>query len=191
MIITTIKYNGSKLKLGGFGFRKYQMVKLGEIAVASVKARVAKGVGSDDATMKPLNVPYANWKARHGMKPVRDLSGPGGRTYVEERKGKKYTRTVRAESAHMLDNFTVRYADEMTVRMDITANWARIRARSNEQRAPWFGFSTNDTRAIAEAAQKMFGGIVTDLAVRLKGKSGSPIWMNPAAMQDDFLRKVS
>jgi hypothetical protein len=93
--------------------------------------------------------------------------------------------------AHMLDNFTVRYADELVVRMDITAQWARDRARGNEMRAPWFGMSPNDVRAIVLFAQSLFHANVTDLAVRLKVQTGPAVWMSPLGSQDEMLRKVA
>ncbi len=197
MIKTTFKFHGSKITLAGYGFRKYQMVQLGQVAVGAVKARVAMGVGSDDAAMKPLADRYKTWKAAKGMNTIRDLTGPGSRTYKDtSKKHKGAIRTIRAESAHMLDNFTVRYADELTVRMDISAQWARIRARANERRAPWFGFSPNDIRIIMNSARVMFGVNITDLAVKLRAQRGSAVWMNPNGiagemLQGDLLRKVA
>ena len=192
MIKTSINYNGSKLTLGGYGFRKYQMVRLGQLAVGTVKARVAKGVGSNDAPMKPLAPGYAGWKRKIGLQPIRDLTGPGARTYgVINNMGFKKIRKIRQASPHMLDNFTVRYADAMTVRMDITAQWARTKARSNERRAAWFGFSNGDVRIIIAAAQRMFMGNVTDLAVRLRGQRGGAVWMDPLGLHDELLKKVA
>ena len=197
MIKTTFKFHGSKITLAGYGFRKYQMVQLGQVAVGAVKARAAKGVGSDDAAMKPLADRYKKVKAKAGLNPIRDLTGPGSRTYVDTSKKHHGTiRTIRADSAHMLDNFTVRYADELTVRMDISAQWARIRARANERRAPWFGFSPNDIRTIMNSARVMFCVNITDLAVKLRAQRGSAVWMNPNGIagemrQGDLLRKIA
>jgi hypothetical protein len=197
VIKTTFKFHGSKITLAGYGFRKYQMVQLGQVAVGAVKTRVAQGVGSDDASMKALADRYKKLKTKAGLTPIRDLTGPGSRTYVDTSKKHHGTiRTIRAESAHMLDNFTVRYADEQTVRMDISAQWARIRARANERRAPWFGFSPNDIRTIMNSARVMFGVNITDLAVKLRAQRGSAVWMNPNGiagemLQGDLLRKVA
>ena len=234
MIQTRITFNGSKVRLGpGIGFKKYQMLTLGQYALDTIKARVTKGIGSDDAPMKPLTERYRTFKELIGLQPIRDLHGPGkttymARTYVKDAAqhfggkvrgwrnglinpfafnarnrlphagGRPYITTqkdIRFRSvgggAHMLDNFTVRYADELVVRMDITAQWARDRARGNEMRAPWFGMSPNDVRAIALYAQSLFHANVTDLAVRLKVKSGPAVWMNPLGSQDEMLRKVA
>ena len=97
MIKATFKFRGSKITLAGYGFRKYQMVQLGQVAVGAVKARVAKAVGSDDAAMKPLADRYKTWKAAKGMNPIRDLTGPGNRTYKDtSKKHKGAIRTIRA-----------------------------------------------------------------------------------------------
>jgi hypothetical protein len=209
------------------------MLTLGQYALDTIKARVTKGIGSDDAPMKPLTERYRTFKELIGLQPIRDLHGPGkttymARTYVKDAAqhfggkvrgwrnglvnpfafnarnrlphagGRPYITTqkdIRFRSvgggAHMLDNFTVRYADELVVRMDITAQWARDRARGNEMRAPWFGMSPNDVRAIALYAQSLFHANVTDLAVRLKVQSGPAVWMNPLGSQDEMLRKVA
>jgi hypothetical protein len=235
MITTRITFNGAKVRLGpGVGFKKYQMLALGQLALDTVKARVAKAVGSDDAAMKPLKERYAKWKEKIGLEPIRDLHGPGQTTY----QARTYTKTpaqhftgfkawwnglgfggsanarfrqfhanhpvrmyttrqanIRFRSAgggaHMLDNFTVRYADELSVRMDISAQWARDRARANEQRAPWFGFSPNDIRAIAGLAQQMFQANVTDLAVQLRAVTGGAVWLNPNGLQDQMLKRFA
>jgi hypothetical protein len=240
MIQTRIIFNGSKIRLIGFGIQRYQMALLGQFAVDTVKARVARGVGSDDVAMKPLVGRYAAWKQNIGLQPMRDLHGPGmttysARTYVknaaehlrtytgplgEYTKGwrnglvnpyafnatnrigradqRAYITTkkdIRFRSsgggAHMLDNFTVRSASESTVRMDLTQQWARDRARANEQRSPWFGFSPNDVRAITLMAQQIFKAMVTDMAVRLHGEKGGSVWMNPFGSQSEMLRKVA
>lgn len=105
-------------------------------------------------------------------------------------------RTIRGESAHMLDNFTVRYADELMVRMDISAQLARIRARANERRAPSFGYSSNDIRTVMNSARVMFGVNITDLAMKPRAQGGIAVWMNPNGiaaemLQGDLLRKIA
>jgi hypothetical protein len=232
MIQTRITFNGSKIRLIGCGIQRYQMALLGQFAVDTVKARVVKGVGSDDASMKPLVGRYAAWKQKIGLQPIRDLQGPGrttymARTYVKDPKPYQHyqhnysnglpvgpafnagfslgragqrayitsQKDIRFRSAgggaHMLDNFTVRSASESSVRMDLTQQWARDRARANEQRAPWFGFSPNDVRAITLMAQQIFKAMVTDMAVRLRGEKGGSVWMNPFGSQSEMLRKVA
>ena len=214
LFTTKIEFNGSKIRLLGFGIQRYQMALLGQFALNSIKARVAKGVGSDDAAMKPLTDRYRVWKQKIGLPPIRDLMGPGQTSYMarvyEGRKRFAAAQAVRAPNgrmysttkapigfrsagggAHMLDNFTVRSASETEVRLDITAQWARDRARGNEQRAPWFGFSPNDVRGIVLMAQQIFKAQVSDMAVRLMGQKGGQVWMNPFGSQSEMLRKVA
>jgi hypothetical protein len=136
-------------------FRRVQMQRLGEFALKTVKARIAKGIGSDDSQMKALSgktspilsptgrfirqrVPYSQFKSQHGLQPKRDLYGTG------------------VESGHMIDNFTVRSASENSVRMAITARAARVKALANEKRDPALSFSANDERAILAEAARMF-----------------------------------
>jgi hypothetical protein len=90
--------------------------------------------------------------------------------------------------AHMLDNFTVRSATETSVRLDISAQWARDRARANEQRAPWFGFSPKDIRSVMLAAQQIFHANVTSLAAQLRGEKAG-FWMDPLGMQQELTRR--
>lgn len=163
MIVTKIKYNGSKVRLYGFGPEKYQMFKLGQFALATVKARVAAGKGSDDAPMPPLKKRYAIQKSKAGAGNKRDLRLTGA----------------------MLDNFSVRSASATEVRLDITSRTGRQKARTNERRAPWFGFSTADTKAIYGMAQRMFKGMVVDFAAKVRGVRARPQWLDPLGLMSD------
>jgi hypothetical protein len=156
MIAMTIKLEG----VAGLGFnseslfRRNQMQRLGEFAIKTIRARVAKGVGSDDSAMLPLSAKsspilkhgkfvrqresYAQWKSKHGLQPIRDLAGTG------------------QDGGHMLDNLTVRSVSESNVRMSLTARKARAKALSNEKRSPWLSFSDADEIKIMEYAAQMF-----------------------------------
>jgi hypothetical protein len=156
MIQTSITLSGA----AGLGinseslFRKTQMQRLGEFGIRTVKARVARGVGSEDNAMRPLSgknraifkhgkfvrqaVGYAAWKSKHGLQPIRDLAGTG------------------QDGGHMLDNLTVRSVSESNVRMSLTARKARAKALSNEKKSPWLSFSNEDERKIVAYAAQMF-----------------------------------
>ena len=158
MIKTTVKFSG--VNLGGLGlgsgslFRKVQMQRLGEFALKTVIERTKKGVGSDDSPMPALSqkysavkskgkfvrqrVPYALWKAEHGLQPFRDLSGTG------------------KQGGHMLDNPSVRLATESSVKMAFTSRTARMKAVANEKRTPFFSFSDADEKKIREYAEQLF-----------------------------------
>ena len=154
MIKTRIKVDGKKVRLGGYGFGKYQMLALGRHAVNLIKARVARGLGSVDSPMPALRGGkggrmsyYARIKARAGRASFRDLRLTG----------------------RMLDAFSVRYADAKKVRMDISTKHGRIAGRANERRAPWFNFSRADERSIFGKSRALFGDTVRGM--RLLGKS--------------------
>ena len=170
MIETSVKFSGFK-SVGGLGtgsdslFRKIEMQRLGEFALKTVIARTKKGIGSDDASMRPLkpgkavqfarrengrakfrNASYAAWKASHGMQPIRDLVGDG------------------RQGGHMLDNPSVRSVSETSVRMAFTSRSARQKALTNEKRTPFFSFSSNDEKAIMGLAEEMFRSRVASLS---------------------------
>lgn len=161
MIQTTIKFDGGRRDLGSsFStmFRSAEMAKLGKFAISTIRQRVARGIGSDDSAMPPLSakhsavkvkgkfvrqrVPYSQFKSDHGLQPIRDLVGTG------------------KDGGHMLDNISVRLATPDLVRISLTQNKARTRARSNEKKAPWFSFSDDDEKKIVEYARQLFSSAV-------------------------------
>lgn len=170
LITTRIKVGKSKVTLGGFGPRKYQMYAWGKFAVETIKERVAEGKGSDDAPMPPLKGGYGRWKAKVG-KGGRNLRLTGG----------------------MLDNFTVRYADERMVRADITSRLGRIKARANERRSPWFGFSRNDEKKIFTEATRIFGPNLRNIGVNLRanGLARRPIWLDPLGISGTAAKRAA
>jgi hypothetical protein len=182
MIITRIKIGGNKVRLAGLGFQKYQMAALGQFAVTTIKERVARGIGSDDAPMKPLS----------GWRPTRRKNGvtlwEGGWRGYKGQKVKEGGKPFRdlTLTGKMLRDFTLRYADANQARMDITTRDGRIKARANERRSPWFGFSRADERKIYAKASEYFKGSVANFGIRLRGGTGQarkPIWMDPLGFQ--------
>jgi len=175
--------SGGKMRMGSLGLQAQQMAALGEYGVSLIKARVKRGIGSDDVPMKPLSgrtspirnqktrqvvrirSGYREWKIRQGLSGIRDLWGTG------------------KNGGHMLDALSVRYADERQVRIDITTRSGRMKARVNEQRSPWFGWSTQDVIKIYAFAGKMWKGSVSDLGLVLRGMRGAPIWMDPLGLR--------
>lgn len=169
MISTRIKYNGGKVKLVGEGPDKYTWFQLGQFAIRTIRDRVARGVGSDDSQMPALSgrgsavtrdgkfvrqrPGYREQKQRAGGKPIRDLYGKGN------------------QGGHMLDNLRVREATPTSVRMDITSRWGRIKARANDKRSPWFGFSPRDQRIVLERMIDVFRrkNRVVNAGARIRG----------------------
>lgn len=159
MISTSVKLSGmipiKQLQIDVESYFGNDMVRLGEFAIKTIKARVAQGIGSDDAPMPPLSVKtspiaahglnfvrqrlgYAKWKSLHGLRPIRDLMGTG------------------KDGGHMLDNISVRAASKDAVRISLTEVKAREKALSNERKSPWFSFSPSDELAIVAYAEQMF-----------------------------------
>jgi len=167
-----------------------EMGRLGAAAIASIQARVSRGIGSQDQPMPPLTPRYRAWKTKIGGSGLRDLRGPGALTYKVQRKGKTAVRHIgKAASSHMLDNITVREATESRVRIDITDTFSRIKARANERRAPWFGLSPSDIRNVYAAARQIFGPTLINVGGALRGARGgvlgsSAIWMDPLGIAD-------
>jgi hypothetical protein len=173
MIQSSVKFSGNGIAGLGLGsdafFRKVQMQRLGEFALKTVIERTKKGIGSDDAPMPPLkqgkvlefggrvngraqfrNIGYAGWKAKHGLQPIRDLTGDG------------------RQGGHMLDNPSVRSVSETGVRMAFTSRSARVKALANEKRSPFFSFSEADQKEILEYANQMFKAQVETIAQQIR-----------------------
>lgn len=130
-----------------------QMEKLGNFAIATIKARLKMSIGADGQKMKPLKKAgaqrgsdgkvirfygyYANQKQKRGLQPFRDLTGFG-------------------KDGHMLDNLTVRQVSKNSVKMALTSRKARIKGLANERINPWLGFAPQDQALIAAYAGKLF-----------------------------------
>jgi hypothetical protein len=164
MIKIRIKTPTGKVTLAGFGPQKYQMYNWGKFAVETVKTRVAAGLGSDDQPMKGLTKGYAIRKTKAGAGNRRNLKLTGG----------------------MIDNLQVRYADPNKVRADITSRLGRIKARTNERRTPWFGFSRADEKRIFTEGTRIFGPNLRNIGLKLRADgalSRRPIWLDPLGIQ--------
>lgn len=164
MTVRKVRFaSGSKLTIfGDLGYDTRQMYALGRFGLHLIKSRVARGIGSDDAPMKPLKKGYAIQKTKSGKGNRRNLSFTGD----------------------MLRNFTIRSISATQVRMDITSPKQRIKARANEQKSPWFGWSPRDLAQLTVAGRQLFRdniasiGIGAGAAARRPFASGA-IWMNP------------
>lgn len=167
MIAVKVKINGKKVKLVGDGPGKYAWFQAGQAAIRTMRERIAKAVGSDDAPMPPLSgrgsavtldgkfvrqrPGYREQKQRFGGKGVRDLYGRGN------------------QGGHMLDDLRVTEAGPTYVKMGITTRWGRTKARANEKRAPWFGFSTRDGRAVLGNLIDMHRDTVITVGAKVRG----------------------
>jgi hypothetical protein len=170
MVKTTIKFTARPIKLKSAAFSAQQMALLGTEGLNSVRERVMAGKGADDAPMPKLSgkaypvrnkngtyvrkgPPYADWKSKHGLNPIRDLVGPG-------------------IGGHMLDNLSVRYADASSAKIALTSRSARIKALANEKRAAWLWWSQNDQKRILGRAQQVFGEAVSIVQKQIRNAIG-------------------
>ena len=148
------------------------MSKLGQFSLQTVKARVARGVGSDDSPLPALKhgrgvefdssvngrarfrpkQGYATWKSGHGLEPIRDMHGDG------------------SQGGHMMDNFTVRTATDRRFTIAFTQRKQRQKALGNERRTPFLSFSADDERRIIEYARNLFS---TGVEVLRRSSNGS------------------
>jgi len=110
------------------------------------------GIGLDDAPMKPLKPSYAKWKQKVGLGNERNLVGMGNK------------------GGHLLEQPRVTYADDNNVKIDITTRSGRDKARGNQKRATWWGFSPSDTRKIVERARQLFKANVASFPALLGGR---------------------
>jgi hypothetical protein len=86
---------------------------------------------------------YADYKAAHGLQPIRDLTGPG-------------------IGGHMLDDIRVNYLDDKKATIAITTTKSRQKARANEQKAPWWGWSPDSMKKLSQLSAQLFGATVAD-----------------------------
>jgi hypothetical protein len=164
-----INFNGKRIRIGNYSLATGQMLKLGSFANKTVIERTRSGVGSDDAPFPPLSRKskairinasfvrrhpgYAAWKAAHGLQPIRDMWGDG------------------KQGGHMLENSSVRYADENSVKIAFTSRWGRIKAHANELRTPFYSFSAADTKKIMDYASKLWQSNVQQVFNQFRGKA--------------------
>lgn len=127
-----IKYNGVNVRLVGFGFRKYQNVRLLELGLESIKQRLAKGIGEDDGPTKPLKKGYAIRKSRKTRRrAIRDLNLTGA----------------------LLAEIKTRYADDRQAIADASTRLGRLKARKF---ADLLQFSDKDQALMLSEAELMF-----------------------------------
>ena len=56
----------------------------------------------------------------------------------------------------MLDDIRINYLDDRSATIAITNKLSRDKARGNEAKAPWWGWSTDSVRKLTSAAAEIF-----------------------------------
>lgn len=136
-----IKWSGVNVRLRSFGFRKFHNLRIMDLGLKSIKERLAKGIGENDAPTDPLKKRYARFKSkRTGRKAIRDLMLTGS----------------------LLSGLKTRYADDRIAIADAGmgkgARKDRMKARVHKR---LLMFSPADQKAMLELATKLFKEGVT------------------------------
>lgn len=124
--------------------RAEQIKELLEYGIQLQLDQAAKGLGSDGTAMPPPKSRRAFVERRNGVarfetrtKSIRNLYGPG-------------------KDGHMLDDIRINYLDDKKGTFAITRRSSRIKARANEQKAPWWGWSPESVRKLTARAGEIF-----------------------------------
>ena len=192
---------GQKVRFFGaeIGFNELQMLVLGNYGVQVIKDRVSRGIGSNDAPMSALKLSRKKrWSQKH-QKWVEYGEPDQGYAKIKRAAGQPAIRNLML-TGKMLGDFSVRSVSASEVRMDITTNESRMKARTNEIRAPWWGWSAGDLVKLVKRSRELFGDMVQDIGATMAGRFGQlkrtaaggwevlrggkyttsqPIWMNP------------
>ncbi len=169
LVTTYRREGGGKLRVfGALTPRVQHMQTLGEYGVSLMKQRASKGIGSDDTPMGPLTDRYRKFKQRKTGRSARDLKFTG----------------------KMLDSLSLRSVSATQARIDITSRDGRMKARANEQRTPWFGWSPQDMRKLGTLFCQMFGGQIANFGARIFGQRTGPIWMDPNGTTTNLRRSA-
>jgi hypothetical protein len=113
--------------------------------------QASKGLGSNGSPMPPLKGGPAKFAGRRdgvatfSRKTIRNLYGPG-------------------IDGHMLDDIRVNYVDEKKGTITISRQSSRNKARGNEKRYPWWGWSPASMVKLRQRSAEIFG---TGVAERL------------------------
>jgi hypothetical protein len=178
-----------RLPLGSDDPMKYRMFQLAEYGISLLRARVAKALDVSDSPMPPLSgkrsavkdirgkfirqrAGYAEWKQKNLGSGVRDLYGPGSRTFMRANgsPGKQKSGT-----GHMLDDIHTTQADERRATITITTQNSRQKAAGNERTLRrkgsmgWWGWSPRNVSALVEASRSIVDERITSFQLGFRG----------------------
>ena len=132
-----IKYNGVNVRLVGIGLTPVFNLRILEAGIASIRARLAKGLDTSDGPSRPLKKRYARYKA----KVLRRLARRDGTL-----------------TGNTLSTLKTRYADERRAIAEPSGRESRLAFRVNRD---LFLFSERDQAAMSVVAEKLFKERVT------------------------------
>lgn len=179
-----------------------QMAWLASYYIDLQNEQLDAGLGSDGQRMPPLkssrrkrwSVKQQKWveyglatpehgysgeKRKLGLKPVRDLWGPGN-SIAQSHEASPKTKALLAKyglqlgkkknllaAGHMRNDIRINYVDDRMAKVSITTQASRIKALANERKAPWWGLSSASARKFASAQATIYGGAMEDYLDRL------------------------
>lgn len=140
--------------------RLEQVRELTNYGILLQLAQLDAGLGSNGQAMKPLAPNYSKWKSKIGLDPKRNLLGPGGLVKTTDKNGNK--RILRSAGhmmgrGHMRDDIRINYLDDKKATIAITNTASRNKARGNEQKSPWWGWSPASIQKLRQKSGEMFG----------------------------------
>ena len=162
-----------------------QVKELAEYGIQLQKAQCAAGLGSDGSAMPALKASvvvakglangvfqfgrkgYAQQKSSLGLQPMRDLYGLG-------------------KGGHMLNDIRINYLDDRQATIAITTLKSRQKAKGNENRAPWWGWSPDSVQKMTARAAEIFGTGMAEYLVSMGLMSA-----NAVVSSGRFLRRVA
>jgi len=140
--------------------RAEQIRDLANFGILRQLAQLDAGLGSDGQPMKPLAAGYAQWKSKVGLEPKRNLLGLGGLVKtVNPKTGAKrilHSATHMSGRGHLRDDIRINQVDDRQATISITNTASRNKARGNERRAPWWGWSPESARQMTARAAQIF-----------------------------------
>ena len=134
-----------KIRLEKLNFPQREMLRLGELGVEAVKARVEAGRNLQDAPSKPLSKSYARRKLRARRKPIRDLKFTG----------------------KMMGAFRVRRTAENFATAGLGGE--RNKGLFNQRIEEWLGFSEANRRRVLAEGQAILNRMKDRLVRVIKG----------------------
>ncbi len=126
-----IKFQGARVRLRGFGFKKIHHLRLLLEGIRSIRSRLGKALDENDTRTKPLTKRWAIIKTRAGKGNLRNLRFTGA----------------------LLDGIKPRYADDQQAIADATGSLGRMKARIYRD---LLRFSPSDQAAMRKVAEELF-----------------------------------
>lgn len=170
MLDIRIRFNGARVRLRGFGMRKLHNLKVLLEGIKSIRERLARGIGENDAPTKPLNKGYARRKVRKGKRAIRDLNFTGD----------------------LLPGIKPRYADDNQAIADATGRKGRMKARMYRR---LLQFSPADQAKMSRLAEQLHRENVTQTFQQLtprgfRGPSRQPVGFGAGGSQSSSSRET-